>query len=343
MKKIIIKKHGDIDVLNVVLEEEPNCPSDRIKINIKACSINHLDIWVRNGIPGINIPLPLIMGSDASGTITEIGKENSLSGYSVNQDVVIQPGTFDALSITSKNKKENYSPTYGILGETENGVQSEYVLLKPENIYPKPEHLSFEEAASMPLVFMTSYQMLVERAKIKKDDIVLIYGGTSGIGMAAIQIAKDIGCTVITTVGSDEKKNFVRKLNPDYILNHQEDDLCKEIKKISPQGVNVVFEHIGPSTWQQSIRVLAIGGKIVTCGATTGNKVSIDLRHLFIKQQSILGSTMGSLSTFKNTFNKINDRKYQPYIDKIYNFKDIREAHMRMEKRRHFGKIVVVP
>ena len=195
MKTILIKEHGDVNVLNSVLTSEPECPVDRIKINIKACSINHLDIWVRNGIPGIRIPLPLIMGSDASGTIVEIGKNLLSLGYSVGDDVVIQPGTFNTSLIGSKNKKENYSSSYGILGETENGVQSEYVLLKPENIYPKPKHLSFEEAASMPLVFMTSYQMLIERAEIKKDDFVLIYGGTSGIGMAAIQIAKDIGAT----------------------------------------------------------------------------------------------------------------------------------------------------
>jgi len=343
MKAILIKEHGDVNVLNSILKPEPACPPNRIKINIKACSINHLDIWVRNGIPGLKIPLPLVMGSDASGIIVEIGKELISSGYSLGDTVVIQPGTFDSSLINSKNKKENYLSSYGILGETEDGVQSEYVILKPENIYPKPKHLSFEEAASMPLVFMTSYQMLIERAEIKKDDIVLIYGGTSGIGMAAIQIAKDIGATVITTVGNNEKKNFVKKLNPDYILNHQEDDLYKKIKNISPKGVDIVFEHIGLSTWEQSIRALAIGGKIVTCGATTGNQVSIDLRYLFMKQQSILGSTMGSLSTFKNVFDKINTMKYHPYIDEVYKFDDIKKAHMRMENRKHFGKIVLIP
>lgn len=343
MKAILIKEHGNVNVLNAVLKSEPDCPPDRIKVNIKACSINHLDIWVRNGIPGLEIPLPLVMGSDASGTVVEIGKNIISSDYSLGQDVVVQPGTFNSSFIDSKNKKENYSSSYGILGETEDGVQSEYVLLKPENIYPKPKHLSFEEAASMPLVFMTSYQMLVERAGIKKNDLVLIYGGTSGIGMAAIQIAKDIGATVITTVGSNQKKNFVKKLNPDYILNHQEDDLYKKIKNISSRGVDIIFEHIGPSTWEQSIRVLAIGGKIVTCGATTGNKVSIDLRHLFMKQQSILGSTMGSLSTFKNVFDKINNMRYQPYLDETYTFDDIQKAHMRMESREHFGKIIIVP
>ena len=343
MKSIIIKEHGDINVVNLLSQDEPDCPPDRIKVNIKACSINHLDIWVRNGIPGLDIPLPLIMGSDASGRIVEVGKNIDSCNYSIGQDVIIQPGTFDISCKYSKCGMENYSPTYGILGETEDGVQSEYVLLKLENIYPKPRHLSFEEAASMPLVFMTSYQMLVERAKLKKSDTILIYGGTSGIGIAAIQIARSIGARIITTVGNDKKKNFVEKLNPDYVLNHHDDDLYKKIKGISSNGVDIVFEHIGSSTWEQSLKVLSIGGKIITCGATTGNKVSIDLRHLFMKQQTIMGSTMSSLSTFKSVMKNIKNKEYQPYIDRVYKFEDVREAHMRMENRKHFGKIIIIP
>ncbi|MBI45807.1 MAG: alcohol dehydrogenase [Candidatus Marinimicrobia bacterium] len=341
MKAIVIKEHGCIDALQVISKPEPICPPNKIKINIKACSINHLDIWVRNGIPGLNIPLPLIMGSDASGTIVEVGTDITRSDYYVGQDVIVQPGTFDVYSLNGK--KENYSSSYGILGETEDGVQAEYVLLKPDNIYPKPNHLSFQEAASIPLVFMTSYQMLVERAEIKKDDVVLIYGGTSGVGMAAIQIAKEIGCIVITTVGNDEKREFVKQLNPDYILNHQGSNLYKEIRKITNRGVDVVFEHIGPATWKHSLKVLAIGGRIVTCGATTGNNVTIDLRHLFMKQQSILGSTMGSLSTFRKVISKFNNKKYNPYIDSVYTFDEIKQAHIRMEDRKQFGKIIVTP
>ena len=161
--------------------------------------------------------------------------------------------------------------------------------------------------------------------------------------MAAIQIAKDIGATVITTVGNNSKVDYAEKLGADYILNHSNSRMINEIKKIAPNGVNVVFEHIGPDTWSNSLKVLSIGGRIVTCGATTGNKVSIDSRHLFIKQQTILGSTMGSVNTFKKVLDKINDNVYLPFIDKIYNFKDIKKAHMRMENRKHFGKIVLTP
>ena len=304
MKAIQIKKHGDVGVLSYSEIDEPVCPPNKIKIKIKACSVNHLDIWVRSGIPGLNLPLPLILGSDGAGFVTEVG--NKIKSFKVNDEVIVQPGTYDKNSIMVKNGKENFSKTYGILGETEDGVQAEYVILDPINVYLKPKHLSFIEAASMPLVFMTSYQMLVERAKLINDELVLIYGGTSGIGMAAIQIARDIGAKIITTVGNDNKIEYAMNLGADYVINHNDDDMLKKIKDITSRGVDVVFEHIGPLTWQNSLKSLSIGGRIVTCGATTGKSVSIDLRHL-------------------------------------YKFKDVKEAHLRMENRKHFGKIILTP
>jgi len=341
MKAIQIQKHGNIEVLDYLDIDEPICPSDKIKIKIEACSINHLDIWVRSGIPGLELPLPLILGSDGSGVIIEVGDD--IRGFNIGDEVIIQPGTYDKNCRMVENGKENYSKSYGILGETENGVQAEYVILDPVNVYLKPNNLSFIEAASMPLVFMTSYQMLVERAKLNKNEIVLIYGGTSGIGMAAIQIAKDIGAKIISTVGDDTKIDYVKNLGADYVINHHNDNMLREIKTITNRGVDVVFEHIGPLTWMNSLKVLSIGGRIVTCGATTGNNVSIDLRHLFMKQQTILGSTMSSISSFKKVLENMNDKKYLPFIDKVYKFENVKEAHLRMENRKHFGKIVLIP
>ena len=342
MKAIQIKKHGDASILECSRIDEPSCPDDKVKVKIEACSVNHLDIWVRNGIPGMNLPLPLILGSDASGIVVEVGKRVSHPIHE-NDQVIIQPGTYDQNCKMAKIGKENFSKTYGILGETEDGLQAEYVILNPVNVYPKPIELSFIESASMPLVFMTSYQMLVERAKLIKNEIVLVYGATSGVGMAAIQIAKDIGATVIATVGNKNKVSYAEELGADYIINHNNSDMVKEVKKVVPNGVNVVFEHIGPDTWLNSLKVLSIGGRIVTCGATTGSNVSIDLRHLFMKQQAILGSTMGSVNVFKKVLGKINDKVYLPFIDKVYDFKDIKEAHLRMENREHFGKIILTP
>ena len=341
MKAVRIHEHGGIDVLQLDEVDQPVCYHDKIKVKIKATALNHLDLWVREGLPGINIPLPLTMGSDAAGKIVEIGED--IKNFKVGDSVVIQPGTFDLSSDMVLKGKENYSTTYGILGETENGVQSEYIVLSEQNLSKMSEHLSFEEAASMQLVFMTSYQMLVTRGELAENEFILIYGATSGIGSSSIQIAKDIGAKIITTVGDDEKMDYAYQLGADYVLNHS-NDLVDEINQITKQsGVDIVCEHIGEKTWNQSMKVLKKGGRIVTCGSTTGPLVSIDLRHLFMKQQTIMGSTMASIDTFNKVMEKIRLQKYQPFIDKTYTFSEIKSAHERLESRRNFGKIVLTP
>jgi len=338
MKAIQITEHGNSEVLAVRTVEQQTCKTNQVKVQIKACSINHLDIWVRNGLPGLNIPLPLILGSDASGTIVEVG--DSVNCFNVGDDVVIQPGTFP-----NEDSKENYSPNYGILGETENGVQCEYANLKEANIHLKPKHLTFEESASMQLVFMTSYQMIVTRANLLKNETILVYGATSGIGSAAIQIAKNIGATVISTVGSENKVEYAKNLGADYVLQHyNNDNFINQIKDITNNnGCDVIFEHIGSSTWPNTMKSLSIGGRVVTCGATTGPKINIDLRHLFMKQQTILGSTMSSLDSFKAVMNNIDNQLYKPFVDKVFSFNEIKEAHDYMENREQMGKIVLVP
>ena len=342
MKAIQINKHGSLDVLKLSEIDEPVCTDSKVKIKIKACAINHLDIWVRNGFENLILPLPLILGSDASGTIVEKGK--NVENYNIGDDVVIQPGTFKLSCKIAKQGKENYSRTYGVLGETENGVQAEYVVLDPINIFNKPKHLTYIDSSSMQLVFMTAHQMIVNRAKLQPEETILIYGATSGVGSAAIQIAKDIGSKVITTVGNKSKIDHAYKMGADYVVLHNEDVFDRNIKEISNgDGINVVFEHIGLKTWNKSLKLLNKGGRIVTCGATTGSKVDIDLTHLFIKQLSILGSTMSNMATFEDVMTNINNKKYKPFVDKVYNFNDIKDAHQRIENREHIGKVVLVP
>ena len=341
MKSIRIHQHGNVDVLSIDEHEVPTYKDDELLINIKACSINHLDVWIRMGLPGLPINFPLILGSDGSGVIIEKGK--NVNQYSAGDEIVIQPGIFNKKCPTAIGGKENYSPSYGILGEHVNGVQSEYVVLKAENIHLKPKHLTFEEASSMQLVFMTSYQMIVKRANLQKNESILIYGGTSGVGSAAIQIAKDIGANIIATVGNKSKIDYAFKMGANHVFLHNE-NLIKNIKKItSNKGLDVVFEHVGAKTWNSSLRLLARGGRLVTCGSTTGSKVSLDLRHLFMKQQTILGSTMSDIDSFKSVMKNIYERKYFPFIDKIFSFKDVKKAHGRMESRKNFGKIILVP
>ena len=340
MKAVRIYEHGGLDKLIYDDLPQPDCLSDKVKINIKASALNHLDIWVRNGLPGIPIPLPMILGSDGSGTIVEVGSD--VDKFQKGEDVVIQPGTFCRICQHCKQGRENYCPGYGILGETENGTQTEFLVIDPANIHSKPDHLNYVEAASMPLVFMTAYQMLIKRAKLQADEMVLIYGGTSGVGSASIQISKELGAQVIATAGNDKKCEFSIKIGADHVVNHSQDNWVDDVKNITGKsGVNVVIEHIGVSTWKQSLRVLSKGGRIVTCGATTGADVNVNLAHLFIKQQSILGSTMGSIPTFIEVMEKINEKKYTPIVDKVFPMEDIRHAHEYMENRYQMGKVVV--
>ena len=265
----------------------------------------------------------LVFGYNGSAWIGATDPSKGIYIDGSGDKVVIQPGTIKQNSNDFNQNDINYSSSYGILGETENGVQAEYVSLPEYNLSKMSDDLTFEESASMQLVFMTSYQMLVERAKIKKDDIILIYGGTSGIGMAAIQIAKDIGAIVISTVGSSEKIKYAQDLGSDHVFLH-DDKLLNNLKQLFGKvGISVVFEHVGLKTWNDSLKILSRGGRIVTCGSTTGAIVNVDLRHLFMKQQSILGSTMGSLDTFRKVMSKIENKIYKPCIDKVYIFDDI--------------------
>ena len=343
MKAIRIHNHGDANSLSLDDINMPPKADDEIIVKVKATALNHLDIWVRNGLPGIPIPLPLIMGSDASGKVVDVGLK--VKDFKVGDKVVIQPGTFDDSYNDLQIGKENFSKSYGILGETENGVQAEFVSLPKRNLHLMSDHLTYEESASMQLVFMTSYQMLVKRAHLKDSDIIMIYGGSSGVGSAAIQIAKDIGATVIATSGNKKKENHAYSMGADFVVSHYNNDsFVSQIKDITNNKMcDVVFEHVGLNTWNQSMRCLAKGGRLVTCGSTTGSNIKIDLRHLFMKQQTILGSTMGGLESFNEVMSKIKNDIYKPFIDQIFTFKDIKKAHKYLEDSKQIGKVVVVP
>jgi len=343
LKSIRIHNHGSSDVLTVDELDDPVVSKKKIKIKIEACSMNHLDIWVRNGLPGLTMKLPLTLGSDAAGTVVEMGK--GVKGFSCGDKVVIQPGIFNNSSGDLIKGKENLSKTYGILGETENGVQSSFAVLSEENICKMPIHLNFIEASSMQLVFMTAYQMLVTRAELQPSNNVLIYGGSSGIGSAAIQIAKDVGSYVIATAGNKEKEKHSYEMGADAVVMHYNNPkFVEQVKSLTKNKLcNVVFEHVGFNTWDKSMKCLSRGGRIVTCGATSGANVQIDLRYLFMKQQSVIGSTMANIPSFNSVMSKINKKIYFPFVDKVFSFNDVKYAHNYMEQSNQKGKIVLVP
>ena len=319
---------------------DPQCSPHKVLLQIKAASINHLDIWVRIGVFP-NLVLPHIPGSDGSGVIVDVGSE--VNGWSAGDDVMIQPGTYCSDCRFCLESKENYCLNYGIIGETENGTHCELMVLNPSQIVKKPSEISFEEAAAFPLVFLTAYGMLIRRAKIEKDETILILGAGSGIGSAAIQIAKLKGCTVIATAGSEEKLKLAKELNADFTINHSKEIIHDKVKEITGgKGVDVVVEHVGESTWESSLKSLGRGGRIVTCGATTGPTVKIDLRHLFMKQQSILGSSMGDATGFCEVVSWLEDGKIKPIVDRTFLMSHVQDAHEYIENRKQFGKVVLV-
>ena len=341
MKAVFIDSHGSPDVLKYEEIAEQTCPPEKIKIKIKSSSINHLDVWVRKGIPGSHINLPRVLGSDGAGTIVEIGNNVKNFWGKIRDDIIIQPGVYDPNCPVSISGNENLSPTYGILGETQDGTQSEFVILDPIHVYQMPHHLSYIEASTMPLAFMTAYHMLYNRAKIKCDDLILIYGGTSGVGSAAIQISKDLGCKVITTVGSKDKINYVEDIGADYAFIHDSGLHSNLRQHLGENKIDVIFEHIGKNTWETTMKVLGKGGRVVTCGATTGADVNINLAHVFFKQQSILGSTMSNIKTFNEVMNKIYQKAYYPMLDTVFHPSDITKAHQRIEDRKNLGKVAI--
>jgi|TARA_Y100000294_G_C8554643_1_gene336719 NADPH:quinone reductase-like Zn-dependent oxidoreductase len=338
MKAIRIHEHGGADALKWDDIPEPELSVNQVLVDIKATSLNHLDIWVRKGIPGV--PLPLITGSDAAGIISEVG--DGVKKSRIGEKVMIQPLIFCGKCASCNKGKENLCKSMGIMGENCQGVNAERIIVEESQAIPFPDQLSFEAAASFALVAQTSFQMLVRRANLQAGEFVLIWGASSGVGSMGIQIAKVKGATVIAISGTNEKCEKAGLLGADHILNYKTDDIFSEVKSLTNgKGIDVVFEHVGQETWNISMKSLARGGRVVTCGATTGFKANLNLTHLFFKQQSILGSTMGSVSSFDGALTLLNEGKIKPVIDRIFPISEIQSAHEYLESSMQFGKVVL--
>lgn len=340
MKRIQFEEHGKSSVLNIVTTNPPVLLANQLLVETKASGLNHLDLWIRRGLPGLNIPLPHVPGSDAAGVIVGMGSD--VEGWSVGDEVVVQPGTFCGSCAACLDGKEDMCPSYGILGETETGIQQQYVALPESSLGKKPKNLSFSEAAALPLSALTSWNMLKNRAGLIAGETALILGAGSGVGVMAIQIAKYLGARVIATGGTEQKRDLASRLGADEVLNHREAGFGKQVKQLTEKrGADVVFEHIGEATWGESLKALAIGGRLVTCGATTGISGSVNLQHLFFKRQSILGSTMGSVADFQQCLKLADEGVLKPVLDKVLPFGQVKAAHDQLEFHHAFGKVVL--
>ncbi len=272
---------------------EPFIGANDVLVRVRACALNHLDLWVRKGIPGRKIPLPHIPGSDISGEVAKIGA--NVTRFKPGDKIILNPGISCGQCAQCLSGNDNLCRQYGLFGEPHPGGCAEFVRAPETNVVPMPKNLNFEEAAAVPLVFLTAWHMLITRARLAPGETVLVLAAGSGVGSAAIQIAKAMSAKVIATAGSEEKLQLAKKLGADETINHSTHKIHEEVRRLTNRrGADVVFEHVGAATWDQSVASLTPGGRLVTCGNTTGYDVHLDLRFLFSRQLSLLGSFMGS-------------------------------------------------
>lgn len=343
MKATIFREFGGPEKLVYEDVPVPSIGRDEVLIRVKACSINHLDIWVRQGIPAYKLTLPHISGCDIAGIVEATGEDIDSSRIRVGDRVIVAPGLSCFRCANCLAGMDNLCESYRIIGAQVDGGYAEYAKAPGINIIPMPEGISFEEAAAFPLTFLTAWHMLIGRANLSPGEDVLIIAAGSGIGVAAVQIAKLAGARVIATAGTDEKLERARILGADEVINYTKEDITRRVKDITGgKGVDVVFEHVGPATWDKSIATLAKNGRLITCGATTGPEVKVDLRYIFMRQQAIMGSTMGTRGELLHITKLIGQRRLKPVIDSVYPLSEARQAQERMLRRENFGKIVLV-
>ena len=340
MRAMVLSAHGGVENLNMQDIPDPRYGSNQVRVAVRAVAMNHLDIWVRKGWKGLDLEMPHILGSDMSGVVEAVGDE--VTGIAVGDEVVIGPGVACGRCRMCLAGADNRCRQYKILGEHTRGGYAELVTVPARNVFRKPKHLSFEEAACLPLVFTTAWGMLVETGRLQAGETVLIQAGGSGVGSAAIQIAKFFGATVITTASTDAKLEKARELGADHTVNYTTEDFVKRVKTITDRrGVDLVFEHVGGKTFAGSLRSLTVGGRLVTCGATSAPTAEVDIRVLFAKHLSIIGNTMGSLSAMLPIIQHAERGVFQPVLDTVMPLEDAVRGHEHLANRAQFGKVVL--
>lgn len=340
MKAARIHEFGGPEVLRYEEVADPGKRPDRVLVRIKACALNHVDLWVRKGLPGVK--LPRILGADIAGEIVETGEY--ASGFRAGQRVLLSPMHFCNHCAKCVAGLQNECPEFTVLGNGVDGGNCELISVPAGSVIPIPDSLDFNQAASVPLVFLTAWHMLVGRGNIRPGQTVLILGASSGVGIAAIQVAKLFGARVITTAGDENKLEKARGLGADHGINHYLQKISDEVRKLThKEGVDLVIEHVGSATWEESLKSLKPAGTLVTCGATTGFKASIDLRFLFSRQLSLLGSYMGTMGELYEVLGHVFAGRLKPVVDRTFPLNEIRAAHEYLAESKMFGKVVLNP
>ncbi len=340
MKAVIFREHGGPEKFELANVPPPQVTPDEVLVRVRACALNHLDIWVRQGLPGIPVEMPHICGSDIAGEIAEIG--SGTKNLKIGQHVIISPGISCGMCEFCARGEDSNCAQFDIMGMRRQGGYAEFAKAPAKDFLPVSNKLSFEEWAAIPLVFLTAWHMLITRGKLRPGETVLVHAAGSGIGSAAIQIAKLMGATVITTAGSDEKLALGKKLGADHGIHYTSVDYSEQTRKLTGgRGVDLIFEHIGPENWEKNLACLARGGRMVFCGATTGAMVNVNIRSVFVRQHSLIGCYMGGRHELLELLKLIEAGKLHPVVDKVYPLAEAASAHRRMLDRGNFGKIVL--
>jgi 2-desacetyl-2-hydroxyethyl bacteriochlorophyllide A dehydrogenase len=340
MKAVLFRAHGGPDKLSYEDLPTPTFGPEDVLVRVKACALNHLDIWIRQGNPAYPMPLPHVLGSDVAGIVEQVGAQ--VDSVAVGQRVFVSPGISCWKCEQCLAGRDNMCRSYGLVGAMTHGGYAEYVKVPFRNVLPIPENLSFEQAAAFPLVSVTASHMLFALAGLQHGETVLIMGAGSGVGSMAVQMGKLAGARVIATVGSDDKIPKAVILGADAVINHAQDKVSERVKLLTEgRGVDVVIEHIGPEVWDSALESLAKGGRLVTCGATTGGDVKLNLRYVFSRQLTIKGSYMGTHSELAKVAELMGQGRLISVIDRTFPLQEARVAQLLMLSRKFFGKIVL--
>lgn len=340
MKAIQFKKHGGPDVLEYVEIDDLTPGRGEVVLRVRATSLNHLDLFVRRGIPGVKIPLPHVLGCDAAGEVLALG--DGVTTLEKGRRVLLNPSVTCGQCEFCLHGDSSMCRTFNIFGEHRWGGYAEQLVVPVENLVPIPDGMSYEDAASVPLVFITAWRMLIDRGRLRPSEDILILGAAAGVGIAAIQIAKVAGARVFAAASSDEKLALCAELGADVLINYETENFVRRVHaETGKRGVDVVVDYIGKDTWVDSLRSLTRGGRVLTCGATTGYDPATDIRQIFYRQLEIIGSTTGSANDLNAALKLIFRGKMKPVIGKVFALKEAADAHRLMETRNALGKIVL--
>jgi len=340
MKAVQLTEHGGRDVIEYSDRDEPERGEGETLVDVKAAALNHLDVWTRKGLPGLELEMPHVPGSDAAGVVVEGGETRFEEG----DRVAVWGGVSCGDCEFCRDGDEALCVNFRVIGEHVEGVHAERVSVPSENLVPVPDDVAWETAAAAPLVFGTAWRMLVTRADVSAGETVLVLGASGGVGHACVQIAREAGATVYATAGNEEKAEAARELGAEEVFDYTSESFADRVREVTGRrGVDVVVDHVGKETWRDSLASLAKGGRLVTCGATTGGDATTDVNRIFWNQLDVLGSTMATRGEAGDVLSLVWEGRLQPRIRSILPMSEADEGHRMLEERDGFGKVVLVP